>query len=168
MSSVPPPMRLVPLSELGLLPSGTKVRFLGCVLAYSIETGHLYLEVPTTDTESTRSSPESVSKKSIIEVDTAIVREDLGSIDTAIGTWLNVSGYVQSNKEVKKVQGSPKMAGEQTNKLALRYKPLLDSKYVVQQVRFQAILIWNAGAVDANLYSVALSARSRLFNTIVI
>ncbi|OJJ47550.1 hypothetical protein ASPZODRAFT_131073 [Penicilliopsis zonata CBS 506.65] len=82
----PLPSQRVFLSQLSSLPADTKVRFLGCVSAYHVSTGHLILQ-------------HNFSRKNgdptIVSVDINLLLETMKADDLRIGAWLNVLGYVR-------------------------------------------------------------------------
>ena len=164
MSSVPPASQLVQLSELEQLSLGSKVRFLGCVVGYSIESGYIYLDYPATSNNEQNSRP--TSKATIAELDTALVREELRATDTAIGSWLNVLGYIQKISHLKKgVIGGVSNNGKDTEGTVittLGHAIRHDSC----KVRLQAISLWNAGPIDPDSYNEALKARSQLLGMV--
>ena len=145
MGSVSLPTRIHHLSDLSQLPSGAKVRFLGCVIAYSTENGHLYLQSPTPKAQlgernvkfdEQQMEAGTMARAVIAELEISLIREDLRESDTAIGTWLNVVGYVQSIAKPKSGLCKPKV---------------------------QALAVWDAGSVNIEAYSEALDARNRIF-----
>ncbi|KAF7574234.1 Ten1 domain containing protein [Pyrenophora tritici-repentis] len=85
MSSTPVASNLVLLRDLPTCPHGTKVRFLGCVDEYIVETATLRLkhDYPV-------SSPPLVANLNIEHVLDRVKRHEVD-----VGTWLNVIGYVQ-------------------------------------------------------------------------
>ena len=144
MSSVPIPARLIHLSDLGRCSKGSKVRFLGCVAAYDIDSGYVYLQPPVSKPRSNQKDPipldeleteietETDPQLVVAELETSLIRGDLKESDTAIGTWLNVVGYVQST---------------------IRYKGSLS------KTRIQALTVWDAGPLDAGAYHKALESK---------
>ncbi|KAK3988323.1 protein ten1 [Cladorrhinum sp. PSN332] len=103
MSFGPPPSQLCLLSDLPRRQVGDKVRFLGCVISYSLSSGTLALEHRLSDN----------SRPVVAAVDVNLVLESLGSEQTRFGEWLNVIGYITStgrkapdgNKSTVQVQG---------------------------------------------------------------
>ncbi|UNI20608.1 hypothetical protein JDV02_006679 [Purpureocillium takamizusanense] len=88
MSRGPVPSQLCLLSTLPDRSAGDKVRFLGCVTAYStasasLTLGHLY--------------PESTNVTACVDV--RLVLGALQSEMTRVGEWLNVIGYVTARRE---------------------------------------------------------------------
>ncbi|CAE7180018.1 Ten1 domain containing protein [Pyrenophora teres f. teres] len=90
--SAPVASNLVLLSDLPTCAQGTKVRFLGCVDEYIVETATLRLK---------HHYPVS-SPPLIANVDIEHVLEKVKRHEVDVGTWLNVIGYVQrrTNKGV--------------------------------------------------------------------
>ena len=141
MSSISLPAHIHHLSDLCQLPPGAKVRFLGCVIAYDTESGHLYLQSPTQLCEQNEKLGEQHKERPlpgavVAELEITLIREDLKESDTAVGTWLNVVGYVKSIAKPK----------------SGLYKP-----------KVQALATWDAGSVNIEAYSKALNARNRIF-----
>ncbi|KAL5117052.1 hypothetical protein ACEQ8H_005011 [Pleosporales sp. CAS-2024a] len=87
--SGPVPSNLVFLSDLGTCKPGLKVRFLGCVDAYAVETATLRLKhhYPTS------------TRHAVANVDVEHVLERMTRHELDVGTWLNVMGYVQPRTE---------------------------------------------------------------------
>ena len=145
MSSTSLPTHIHHLSDLSQLPPGAKVRFLGCVIAYDTEGGHLYLQSPTQFcqqnvklSEEQKEGPFSGAVVAELEID--LIREDLRESDTAVGTWLNVVGYV---------------------------KTVAKSKSGLYKPKVQALATWDARSVNIEAYSEALNARNRIFGSLV-
>ncbi|KAI4155052.1 MAG: hypothetical protein LQ340_001267 [Diploschistes diacapsis] len=167
MSAIPPAARLIQLSELTEVRLGAKVRFLGRVAAYSIDSGCLYLEDPVSseqsyynDLDSQHDSGEIAISKVVAEIDTTLVREEMRNTDTAVDTWLNVLGYVQS------ISG-PKDKGREVGSKTAQYngrepgtESLASRKTCIFKVRTQALLVWDAGPLNPVAYKKALKART--------
>ncbi|KXH39502.1 hypothetical protein CNYM01_10632 [Colletotrichum nymphaeae SA-01] len=83
MSRGPLPSQLCLLSDLPARPQGDKVRFLGCVTAYSTHSAVLTLE---------HSFPKG-SDISVL-VDVQLLLSTMTSNQTRIGEWVNVVGYL--------------------------------------------------------------------------
>ncbi|KXH41761.1 hypothetical protein CSIM01_07015 [Colletotrichum simmondsii] len=83
MSRGPLPSQLCLLSDLPVRPQGDKVRFLGCVTAYSTHSAVLTLE---------HSFPKG-SDISVL-VDVQLLLSIMTSNQTRIGEWVNVVGYL--------------------------------------------------------------------------
>ena len=155
MSTAPLPTQLVLLSSLPQEPSGSKVRFLGWYLdpppypiayhhrvtisssvqAYHIPTATLTLSYD----HITHLTPETATAK----VDVRLLLNSLRAIDTAVGEWVNVLGYVTS--------GNASSGGLQRG----------GSARSMMVVDVQAIMIWSAGAVRVGEYEEAVKARLR-------
>ncbi|OHE97955.1 hypothetical protein CORC01_06818 [Colletotrichum orchidophilum] len=82
MSSGPPPSQLCLLSDLPTRPHGDKVRFLGCVTAYSTHAAVLTLE---------HGFPK--GSDVVVLVDVKLLLGTMTSSQTSIGEWVNVIGY---------------------------------------------------------------------------
>ncbi|KAI9824938.1 MAG: hypothetical protein M1832_001543 [Thelocarpon impressellum] len=79
----PVPARLVFLSELHKAAVGDKVRFLGCVMRYSIEDATLVLR---------HQYPVQSSSAALVNI--FILLDTVSASDLQVGEWLNVIGYV--------------------------------------------------------------------------
>ncbi|KAH1333941.1 hypothetical protein KXX47_005041 [Aspergillus fumigatus] len=89
----PPPSTRAFLSDLPSLPTGSKVRFLGCVRTYNIPTGHLILEH---DYPRRRFSTTAGTEPASVAVDVNAVLESVTAEELRVGAWVNVVGYVRS------------------------------------------------------------------------
>ncbi|KAI9787058.1 MAG: hypothetical protein M1816_007729 [Peltula sp. TS41687] len=78
--SGPLPARLVLLSDLPAAKAASKVRFLGCVQNYDVQTGVLVLSSPGTLVD--------------VRVDVKLLLNSLKNTDTLVGEWINVVGYI--------------------------------------------------------------------------
>ncbi|RAK88115.1 hypothetical protein BO79DRAFT_196167 [Aspergillus costaricaensis CBS 115574] len=76
------------LSDLPSLPVSSKVRFLGCVRTYNIQTGHLILEHNYPRQKPPQEPPS-------VAVDINAVLETVTSQELSVGAWVNVLGYVR-------------------------------------------------------------------------
>ncbi|KAF1931192.1 uncharacterized protein M421DRAFT_2709 [Didymella exigua CBS 183.55] len=87
--SGPVASNLVLLSDLKTTAQGTKVRFLGCVDEYVVQTATLKLKhnYPVARTAE------------IANVDIVHVLERIRSHELEVGSWINVIGYVERRKE---------------------------------------------------------------------
>ncbi|KAF7159800.1 hypothetical protein CNMCM5623_005189 [Aspergillus felis] len=81
------------LSDLPSLPTGSKVRFLGCVRTYHIPSGHLILEH---DYPRRRFSANAGLEPASVAVDVNAVLEAVTAEELRVGAWVNVVGYVRS------------------------------------------------------------------------
>ncbi|KAL2266258.1 hypothetical protein VTJ83DRAFT_5610 [Remersonia thermophila] len=84
MSNGPLPSQLCLLSDLPKKQVGDKVRFLGCVVSYTVRAGVLTLEH--------RSSGQARPVRAL--VDANLILESLGRQHTRDGEWVNVIGYI--------------------------------------------------------------------------
>ena len=136
MSSGPLPTSLVFLSALPSLPTGHKVRFLGCVTKYRVATGilelqHVYPPLPNI-------SP-------IALVDVNLLLESLKREDTLVGEWVNVIGYVEGNEANTPLKKTSTMVANSA-----------------PHVRVQAIMLWPARTVKLGEYERVLEQRTRI------
>ena len=86
----PLPSHLTFLNSLPSHPTGTKVRFLGCVTAYSVYHGLLELSHSYPSTSASSSNVRAM-------VDVTVIVETMGRADHEVGAWVNVVGYVQKS-----------------------------------------------------------------------
>ncbi|KAL2889957.1 hypothetical protein HOO65_020499 [Ceratocystis lukuohia] len=94
MNSLPDASTLHLLSGLPKLKVGDKVRFLGCVTAYTFETATLTIEHDYPKGNNVQAS-----------VDIQLHVDDLQASAVDIGTWTNVIGYITSIKRPSKRLG---------------------------------------------------------------
>ncbi|KAF0322568.1 telomere capping CST complex subunit domain-containing protein [Colletotrichum asianum] len=83
MSRGPLPSKLSLLSDLPFKPPGEKVRFLGCVTSYSMDSAVLTLH---------HESPKGSNVSALVDVN--LLLGNLKSEQTRIGEWVNVVGYL--------------------------------------------------------------------------
>lgn len=122
-SNAPVASRWIFLSQLKDQELTSKVRFLGCVLDYNESTGRILVEHDLcTGLEKCRPSRAAVEMKLVLETANASCFQK--------GAWVNVIGYVQS-------------------KGALNVETSSSSADIPS---IQAILVWNAGAVQLDKY----------------
>ncbi|KAH8596470.1 CST complex subunit Ten1 [Bisporella sp. PMI_857] len=84
----PLPSSLVLLSELQKCTLGEKVRFLGCVTAYSTKSATLTLQ---------HNYPPGHKVIALVEVE--LLLSTLKSNETQVGEWVNVIGYIKQAQE---------------------------------------------------------------------
>jgi len=125
----PVPTRLVFLSEILSVATGSKIRFLGCVSKYEVSTGTLILE---------HNYPLGAPEPAVIDVDINLLLETVKTTDLQVGAWLNVLGYVRYRSSAAVERGSA------TSPLERR------SIYV------EAVMIWAAGAIRIGEYERVL------------
>jgi len=133
------PSKLVFLTDLPNLQDRDKVRILGCVDYYDARSGHLLL---------THNYPLSAPEVTAV-VDLSHVLENLQGTALQGGVWVNVVGYV--------------MNGESTTNKATAKSGARDAN--ASNIRVQAILIWEAVAIDIDEYEKAVQARKDLGTT---
>lgn len=117
---------------------GAKVRFLGCVTDYEDGKGQLIVE--HNYASGLDSAP---STKAIVDVNMLLESMKIDAVQP--GSWINIIGYVR-NKSPRKARRSlsgHRMVGEDLPKI-------------------QAILIWNAGAVQVRNYEKTLEEQMSL------
>ncbi|CAF9913758.1 MAG: hypothetical protein GOMPHAMPRED_008018 [Gomphillus americanus] len=133
--------RLVRVRDLSALPSDAKVRFLGCIIRYDVDTGILLLDEARYEETAAADGPESsVTKQIIAGVNIELV-SDMKAEKLVPGTWLNVIGYVKGLKH--KPVSIQTAAGEK----------------VFHGIRIQALALWDTGPLDIDEYFRALDAR---------
>ncbi|KAK5057716.1 hypothetical protein LTR84_011717 [Exophiala bonariae] len=121
----PAPSRFIHVSEIPPLPSGTKVRCLGCVVQYDITTGRLLLE---------QTFPKTFHSKHQVWVDVNLVLETIDAQVLCPGAWVNVIGYTRNHGS----RSDNKNTAEQGSGKGMA---------------LQAILIWSAGALRVEDYT---------------
>ncbi|RLL93950.1 hypothetical protein CFD26_102166 [Aspergillus turcosus] len=125
------------LSDLSSLPTGSKVRFLGCVRTYHIPTGHLILE----HNYPRRRFPASAeTERASVAVDVNAVLESVTAEELRVGAWVNVVGYVRS-------WGSDSDGDDHD---ALRKLRMSSPVYV------EAVMVFSAGVVELGEYERVL------------
>ncbi|EXJ59718.1 hypothetical protein A1O7_03864 [Cladophialophora yegresii CBS 114405] len=125
-TNAPVPSTFVFLHEVATLASGTKVRFLGCIVQYDSARSRILLE---------HAFPKDISPVPSIWVEITLILETTDSTTLAIGTWINVIGYVQATPQLIR-----RKSGERIPRAA----------------QLQAVLIWDAGAVRIGEYENTL------------
>lgn len=150
MNNGPLPTSLVFLSDLPSQARGDKVRFLGCVMRYSISTGVLELQ------HVYQLSP---ARPTVALVDINVILESLKREDMQVGAWVNVVGYVEDIlKDGKREQGQEqgKAILVKQNGNCAREAPR------AMMVRVHAVMLWSAGAVKIGEYEKVLEERLKL------
>ncbi|EDN08993.1 nuclear telomere cap complex subunit, Ten1 superfamily [Histoplasma capsulatum] len=141
------------LSEIPNLPTGSKIRFLGCVSSYNVSTGHLLLE---------HNYP--ITKRPIpsIAVDISLLLEQLKATDLQVGAWLNVLGYIREQPSTKSLLSPadpkwPPPAGADRNSSSPPSPPLLPSPSgAARSVFVEAVMVFSADAVRLGEYERVL------------
>ncbi|GIK02521.1 hypothetical protein Aspvir_006577 [Aspergillus viridinutans] len=123
------------LSDLPSLPTGSKVRFLGCVRTYHIPSGHLILEH---DYPRRRFSSNAGPEPASVAVDVNAVLEAVTAEELRVGAWVNVVGYVRS-------------WGSDCNDHDILRKPRMSSPVYVE-----AVMVFSAGVVELGEYERVL------------
>jgi len=125
------PSRLVFLSDLPSIAKGNKVRFLGCVEKYEISAGALLLkhDYPR----------ENQPVRARVNLDH--IRESLNYTALEVGAWVNVVGYIQN--------------GVTTSSATVD----VELRDAGEDVRVQAILLWEAMSIRIDQYEKTLEAR---------
>lgn len=145
MSNGPLPTTLTFLSSLPTSPTGSKVRFLGCVTHYTLSNATLSLQ---------HSYPASQAGTVVALVDASLLLEGLKRENTQVGAWVNIIGYVEGvygkREEVKK---KSKSGGEGI---------ATGSDMEPVKVRIKAVVMWSAGSLKLGAYEAALEERLRL------
>ncbi|KAF3008159.1 hypothetical protein E8E14_003905 [Neopestalotiopsis sp. 37M] len=101
MSKGPLPSKRCLLADLPTHEVGDKVRFLGCVDSYAIQTGVLSLSHKFPSSRSVKAS-----------VDVKLLLENLRSGQTDVGQWVHVLGYITSvtkkaqDREISQTSGA--------------------------------------------------------------
>ncbi|RMY93616.1 hypothetical protein D0862_09159 [Hortaea werneckii] len=131
----PRPSRLVKLNQLQDLDLGAKIRFLGCVHSYDGQSACLTLHdrYPAT----ANNTPTAV-------VSVGNLLESLNHELIAVGSWINVIGYLRSLPE--------------SDVLSADGKCSRCAKHYSQPVVFvESSMIWSAGSVRTEKYDAALT-----------
>ncbi|KAJ5122638.1 uncharacterized protein N7443_002740 [Penicillium atrosanguineum] len=123
------------LCELPCLPADSKIRFLGCVRQYNVNTGHLVLE---------HNYPRNREEPIIVSVDINAVLEDLTSEELRVGSWLNVLGYVRDT--------TPPTASFSTQQSSQRPNETPPTKFPPRPVYIEAVMVFSAGAIALGEY----------------
>ncbi|GIJ84275.1 hypothetical protein Asppvi_003115 [Aspergillus pseudoviridinutans] len=123
------------LSDLPSLPTGSKVRFLGCVRTYHIPSGHLILEH---DYPRRRFSANAGPEPASVAVDVNAVLEAVTAEELRVGAWVNVVGYVRN-------------WGSDSNDHDILRKLRMSSPVYVE-----AVMVFSAGVVDLGEYERVL------------
>ncbi|RHZ61927.1 nuclear telomere cap complex subunit Ten1 [Aspergillus thermomutatus] len=123
------------LSDLPSLPTGSKVRFLGCVRTYNIPTGHLVLEH---NYPRCRFSANAGTERASVAVDVNAVLESVTAEELRVGAWVHVVGYVRS------------WGSDGPDHDALRKLRVSSPVYV------EAVMVFSAGAVALGEYERVL------------
>ena len=152
MSSAPPPTTLTLLSQIPSHAPGSKLRFLGCVSSYNTSSGVLELQ---------HAYPKSAARTVRALVDVNVILETLRRDDLEVGAWVNVLAYV-----------TPDQAENDTKRLSLerlRGKKLASgatsqSGSSTINVKLQAVMLWNAGAIKIAEYERAVESKMSLDN----
>ncbi|MCJ1446337.1 MAG: hypothetical protein MMC23_006842 [Stictis urceolatum] len=153
MPSGPVPTQLTLLSLLPSIPTLSKVRFLGCVESYSAQTGRLHLKHSPSETTA------------LVDISHVEARKE----DLEIGVWVNLMGYVQeqddSSSRLAEGQSTSapkrKVKGKREGWDGGRFDQVEETPPVVN-VNIQALMLWNAGAVDVKAYEKAVEARMKV------
>ncbi|KKZ59872.1 hypothetical protein EMCG_05335 [[Emmonsia] crescens] len=128
------------LSEIPRLPTGSKIRFLGCVSSYNISTGHLILEhnYPITS----RPIPS-------ISVDVTLVLESLKATDLQVGAWLNVLGYIRERLSPKTLPSADPNSAPSANRNS-------SPSVAARSIYVEAVMIFSTGAIHLGEYERVL------------
>ncbi|CAG8952280.1 hypothetical protein HYFRA_00001021 [Hymenoscyphus fraxineus] len=124
------------LSDLPEFSAGTKVRFLGCVKAYTTNSATLTLEHNYPPRK-----PGQLQKPLKVQVDVELLLTTMKAHETRVGEWVNVIGYITAN---------PRKGPEQDT-IARD-----DS-----EIRVQALVLWSAGTFDLHGYEKILDLEKK-------
>ncbi|KAF4169820.1 hypothetical protein CNMCM6936_006056 [Aspergillus lentulus] len=123
------------LFDLPSLPTGSKVRFLGCVRTYHVPTGHLVLEH---DYPRRRFSTNAGTEPASVAVDVNAVLESVTAEELRVGAWVNVVGYVR------------RWSSDGGDHDVLRKLMMSNPVYV------EAVIVFSAGTVELGEYERVL------------
>lgn len=129
----PLPTHLTFLSSLASHPTGTKVRFLGCVTGYDVHHGILRLA----HAYPSNASLSPLSSNATAVVDVTVIVDSLKRDILEVGAWLNVIGYVKEQRQGGNKGGSG-------------------------SVGVQATMIWAATGVRLGEYEKAVEGRLKV------
>lgn len=129
MNFGPPPSSLCLVSELPCKQVGDKVRFLGCVISYTSDSGTLKLEH--------KYPKDGPSVCVLVNVDHVLPR--LGPQETRVGEWMNIIGYITSIRPSTGRRKPPEHGGP--------------------MVHVQALIAWSAGSLDVQQYETRLTPK---------
>ncbi|PGG97695.1 hypothetical protein GX51_07206 [Blastomyces parvus] len=135
------------LSEIPSLPTGAKIRFLGCVSSYNPSTGHLTLE----HNYPIRSRPPSAPAPPSIAVDINLLLESLTATDIQVGAWLNVLGYIRERR--------PSPPNNQNNYNNNKESPAATAAtgaVGTRSIYIEAVMVFSADAVQLGEYERVL------------
>ncbi|OOQ82400.1 hypothetical protein PEBR_39187 [Penicillium brasilianum] len=129
------------LCDLPALATDTKVRFLGCVRQYDVNTGNLILE---------HNYPRSKIEAESVSVDVNAVLEDLTSEQLRVGAWLNVIGYIRDLNTPTPSFSSSQLSSSQANGPSeIATAPV---KVTPRPVHIDAVMVFPAGAIALGEY----------------
>jgi len=143
-SNAPVASNLVFLYQLNGQPLNKKVRFLCCVVDYNEQKGCL-----TVEHRYPRSIIGQICTNAVVDVN--IVLETMRRPLLQAGSWVNVVGYVQSVSTVTRRVSSSKVSRQ------LNVEPCLP--------KVQAVLIWDAGAVQLDKYEETIEQHMAVTRT---
>ncbi|KAI0601351.1 CST complex subunit Ten1 [Biscogniauxia sp. FL1348] len=132
MSNGPLPSVRCLLSSLPNRQVGDKVRFLGCVTAYTTSSAHLSLE---------HNCPKGSAVKAVVDVN--LLLQNLKTEQTDIGQWVHVIGYVTSIKHPPSKTTASNVRGRGATCITV-----------------QAIVLWTAQDLDIATYEQTLTAEA--------
>lgn len=126
----PEPTRLVLLHQIHAQDPGTKIRVLGCVHEYKIDSGTLVLK---------GEYGASTSYKSTVFAGIHNVLESVESDLLQVGAWVNIVGYVRAPTQI-------------TASSSRRRK----SSKMISIPAVEVLMIWSAGAIELTGYQSAV------------
>ena len=134
MSNGPLPTTLIFLSDLPTIPTGSKVRFLGCVT-------HNPLSSTTLSLQHAHGTSKDGNVTALVNVD--LLLEGLKREDTEVGAWVNIIGYVEDVVGQGNKDSNPNGREEGGD----------------VRVNVKAVMLWNAGGVRIEQYEKVLQER---------
>ncbi|KAI5927464.1 CST complex subunit Ten1 [Camillea tinctor] len=135
MSNGPLPSLRCLLSGLPNRQVGDKVRFIGCVTAYTTNSAHLSLE---------HDCPKGSTVSAVVDVN--LLLQNLRKEQTDIGQWVHVIGYITSIKHPPRTPGKTTASNVRGRGATC--------------IGVQAIVLWTAEDLDIATYEQALMAES--------
>ncbi|KAI0156960.1 CST complex subunit Ten1 [Xylariaceae sp. FL1272] len=132
MSSAPLPSERCLLSKLCAKQIGDKVRFMGCVEAYSTKSAQLTLK---------HNCPK--ENNEVAKVDVKLLLGTLKAEQTDVGQWIHVVGYITA------LEPSPKVAARK-----------VATCKTGSTVNIQALLVWTAQDLNIERYERSMLAEA--------
>lgn len=131
-SNGPSPSKHVFIHQLMKQENNVKVRFLGCVVDYCDNTGHLTIEH-----NYPHGTEMELPRRTTVDINLILSTTKIDVLQS--GSWINIIGYVRHKPLLKTQQTRPGRTGT-----------------LQRQSTVQAVLVWSAGAVHVEDYEKTL------------